>query len=180
MVCSQRNCYSNCEIDRTANIALDLKGGSQGLCDKCSHNLRDHHRCRSKWVDTHKDMQKKWETARGEKRKMAILDTAREELHELDKIIKGCISVLALLVRRYSRLALSGGFLAQVEKTTKLLEGHYIALMGRGVDQHQLRKVEESLGHTKKKLELLKDAKKNARKEIVSIGVSEVKKWLRL
>ena len=189
MVCGQGNCYSTCEINYMANIALDLKGRFRGSCDKCHHSLWNHHRCHAQWeqvVDTQvlidQDVKKKWETAKDEKGKTAVLVTFREKLlYKLDHVINGGIGDLARLVERYSELALSGGFLAQVDKTVKLLEQHYIALRAKSVDEGQLQKVEESLDDMRKKLELLTNAKETARKEVERVGIrSQVKKWFRL
>ena len=130
------------------------------------------------------DVKKKWETAKDEKGKMAVLVTFREKvLQELNHGINGSIGDLAQLVERYSYSTLSGGFLAQLDKTVTLLEQHHTALKGKCVDQDQIHKVEESLDHTRMKLELLINAKESARKEnkSKSVGIkSKVKEWLRL
>jgi len=190
IVCGEPNCYSNCEIDYTANIALNLEGRFRGSCGKCNHSLWVHHRCQAKWgqvIDTQVlidqlDVKKEWETAKDEKAKTAVLITFRERvLHKLDQIINGGIGDLAQLVERYSRLAISRGFSAQVDKAIKLLEHRYLALKGNGVDQDQLQKVGESLDHMRRKLELLNKAKENARKEIKRVGIrSQVMTWFRL
>jgi len=102
-------------------------------------------------------------------------------LHKLDQVINGGIGDLAQLVERYSRLALSGGFSARVDKAVKLLEQHYMVLKKHRVDQDQLQRVEVSLDLMRKKLELLNNAKENVRKEIKSVGMrSEAKEWFRL
>jgi len=187
MVCGVDKCYSNCEIDYKANIALDLKGRFRGSCHKCNHSLWNHHRCQAKWeqvTDTQvlvdHGVKKKWETAKDEKGKTAVLVAFRERLlHKLDQVINRGIDDLAQLVERYSGLALSGGFSTQVDKTVGLLEHRYLALMGGDVNRDQLQKVDESLGLMKKKLKLLNNAEENARKETVGIR-SQVKKWFRL
>ena len=174
LVCGLRSCYSNCDIDYTADTVLDLKGRFRGSCNKCNHSLLDHHRCQAKWeqvIDTQvmidQDVKKKWEIAKDEKAKTAVLVTFRERvLHKLDQVMNSCIGDLVQLTERHSRLALSGDFSAQVDKTIKLLEHHYLALKGNGVDQDQLQKVDESLDLMKKKLELLN----TAQEKIGSVG----------
>ena len=85
------------------------------------------------------DVKKKWETAKDEKGKMAVLVTFSEKvLQEFDHVINGSIGDLAQLVERYSYSTLSGGFLAQLDKTVKLLEQHHTALKGKCVDQDQI------------------------------------------
>ena len=171
VVCRQGNCYSNCETDYTANIALDLEGRFRGSCKKCTHSLWNHHRCRAEWeqvddmqVLIDQDVTTEWEAAKDEEGKTAVLVTFRgRALHKLDQVINDGIGDLAQLVERYSKLALSGGFSAQVDRTVKLLEHHYLALKGNGVDQDQLQKVDGSLGLMRKKLEVLNNAKENAR-----------------
>lgn len=189
LVCGQGNCYSNCEINYTANIALDLKGRFRGLCDKCDHSLWDHHRCDAKWEQVNdtqvlidQEVKKKWEKAKDEKAKTAVLGTFREKvLHTLNQVIDDGICDLARLVEQYSALALSGGFSAQVDNTVKLLEQHYITLKAKSVDEGQRQKVEESLECMRKKQELLNNAKVIARKEVERVGIkSQVKKWFRL
>ena len=185
MICGQSNCYSNCEIDYAVNGALDLKGRFRGSCEKCEHRLWNHHRCHSKWeqvIDTQvlgdQDMEQKWERAKDEEGKTVVLPTFREKvLHQLDQVI---IDDLAQLVEQYSGLSLSGGFSAQLDEKVRLLEHRYLVLKGNGADQVQIQTVDESLDLMKKKLELLNNAKENARKQTQSVGIrSQFKKWFR-
>ena len=176
MICGQTNCYSNCEIDYKSNVPLDLKDHFEGLCNRCKHSLWDHHRCHSTWTqvtDTQvlidQNVKRKWAAAKDGKGKMAVLDAVRERvLRGLDQIIDGATSDLARLVERYTLLALSGIFLAQVASVVRLLEQKYIALYMKGVGPDQLQKVKESLEHMKRKLEIL--TKENARRDRVEIA----------
>jgi len=184
MICGQTNCYSNCDIDYKLNIPLDLKGRFSGSCDRCNHSLWDHHRCCAKWeqvIDTRvlidQKVKRKWVAAKNGKRKMAVLITFREKvLRDLNQIINGATNDLAQQVERYTLLALSGSFSAQVGNAVRLLEQHYMALEKKGVGADQLQKVKESLDHMTRKLELLNNAKENAWKERVGIA-SQVKKF---
>jgi hypothetical protein len=187
MICGQTGCYSNCDIDYKANIPLDLKGRFRGSCNKCNHNLWDHHRCHAKWgqvIDTQvlidQNVKKKWGAAKDGKGKIAVLIAFREKaLRNLNQIINGATGDLAEQVERYTRLSLSGSFSAQVGSAVRLLEQHCTALENKGVDPDQLQKVKESLDHMKKKLDLLISAKEKARKERVGIA-SQFKKFFGL
>ena len=187
MICGQTNCYSNCEIDYKSNIPLDLKGRFEGLCNKCNHSLWDHHRCRSTWVQAidmqvliDQNVKRQWAAAKDAKGKMAVLNALRERvLHDFDQIINSATSDLARHVERYDRLALSGNFSAQVDSVARLLEQNYTTLETKGVGPDQLQKVKESVEHMKRKLELLNNAKENARKDRVGIA-SQFKKFFGL
>ena len=187
MICGQTTCYSNCEIDYKSNIPLDLKGRFKGLCNKCHHSLWDHHRCRSKWgqvpdrqVLIDQDVKRKWEAAKDEKGKTAVLSTFRDKVQRnLNQVINGATNDLAKHVERYTRLSLSGNFSAQVGSVVKLLEQNYATLETKGVGIDQLQKVKESLDHMKRKLELLNSAKQNAQKDRVGIA-SQVRKFFGL
>ena len=176
MICGWTNCYSNCEIDYTSNVTLDLEGRFKGSCNKCKHSLWDHHRCHSTWtqvIDTQvlidQNVQRKWAAAKDGKGKMAVLSAFRERvLRDLDQIINGATSDLAQHVERYTLLSLSGNFSAQVTSVVRLLEQKYIALYMKGVGPDQLQKVKESSEHMKRKLEILTE--ENARKDHVEIA----------
>lgn len=178
MICGQAKCYSNCETDYKSNIPLDLKGRFKGKCNKCKHSLWDHHRCQSTWeqiIDTQvlidQDVKRKWVAARDGKGKLAVLNARRDRvLRDLNQIINGATDDLAQHVERYTRLSLSGNFSAQVSSVVRLLEQNYTALETKGVDPDQLQKVNESVEHMKRKLELLNDAKDYVRKDRVGIA----------
>ena len=76
----------------------------------------------------------------------------------LERDINSAINTLAQLVERYARLSLSGSFAAQVSSTVRLPEQ---ALEGKRVGPDQLQKVNKSLEHMKRKLELLNNARGN-------------------
>ena len=183
MICGQTNCYSNCEIDYKSNVPLDLKDHFEGLCNRCKHSLWGHHRCHSTWTqvtDTQvlidQNVKRKWAAAKNGKRKMAVINAFRVRvLRDLDQIINSATSDLARHVERYTLLALSGNFSAQVDSAVRLLEKNYRTLEMKGVDYDQLQKVKESLEHMKRKRQLLNTAKENARKDRVGIA-SQLKK----
>ena len=109
---------------------------------------------------------KEWEAAKDGTERTAILNTVREKvLRELNQIIDVAANDLAQLVERYSRLSLSGSFVAQVNSAVRLLKQHYIALEKKGVDQDQLQRVKVSLDQMKRKLEFLNNAKATTRKD---------------
>ena len=187
MICGQTNCYSNCEIDYRSNVPLDLKGRFKGSCNKCKHSLWDHHRCHSMWgqvIDTQvlidQNVKRKWAAAKDGKGKMAVLNAFRERvLRDLNQVIDSATSDLARHVERYTLLALSGNFSAQVDSVVRLLEQNYTTLETKGVGPDQLQKVKESVEHMKRKQELLKNAKENTRKDRVGIA-SQFKKFFGL
>ena len=177
MICGEIDCYSNCNIDYDSNIPLDLKGFFGGSCEKCKHSLWNHHRCRTTWVQvTNTEVSvdqtmKEWHAAKDGTGRTAIVDTVREKvLRELDRIINSATTDLAQSVERYSRLSLSGSFVAQVNSAVRLLAQHYVALEKKGVAHDQLQRVKASLDHMRKKLVLLNNAKENNQKDQVAIG----------
>ena len=177
MICGEIDCYSNCDMDCESNIPLDLSGFFGGLCEKCNHNLWNHHRCRATWEQVHTTQvsvdqtMKDWEAAKDGTERAAILTTVQEKvLRELNQIINSATTDLAQLMERYSRLSLSGSFMAQVSSAVRLLKQHYIIMERKGVDQDQLQRVKVSLGHMERKLELLYSAKENTRKERMTIA----------
>jgi len=177
MICGQSDCYSNCHIDYTSNIPHDLNGFFEDSCDKCKHNLWNHHRCHAIWekvtstqASVDQDM-KEWDSANDGTKKTAILLAMREKvLHDLDQITNGATNDLARQVERYSRLSLSGRFTSQVDSAVRLLEQNYIGLEQKGVSQDHLQRVKGSLDSMKRKLGILNMAKENARKERVEVG----------
>ena len=180
LVCGYANCYSNCDIDHKPNIALDLNGRVQGSCDKCEHDLWDHHRCLAIWGHVNDTqvlidgtVKEDWVSAKDRTEKVAVLVKLRDKvLGDLNQVIDDAIGELAHLVERYARLALSGGFSGQVGKAVRLLEYNYTVLEAKGVGQDQLQKVADSLGRMKRRERLLNTAKENASKESTGISSS--------
>jgi len=108
---------------------------------------------------------KKWEEAKDETERTAILVAVRKKvLHDLDQILNGATSDLAQQMERYTVLSLLGSFSEQVRSTVRLLEQNYRGLEGKYVGQDRLERVKECLGGMKRKLELLNDLKRG-RKE---------------
>ena len=172
MICGQANCYSNCHIDYKSNIPHDLNRSIEDLCDKCNHNLWDHHRCLAKWDQVRNTQapvdqeMKKWETAKDGTKKTAILVTVSEKvLHDLDQIISGATNDLEQWVGQYTRLRLSGRLSAQVDSAVKLLEQKYIVLEEKGINKDHLQRVQESLRNMKWKLELVNASKEHTKGE---------------
>ena len=165
MLCGQMNCYSNCHIDYKTSIPLDLRGFFGGSCHMCNHSLWNHHCCHAKWEQANdtrvlvdQNMKMQWEAAKDDKEKIAAIVAASEKvLCDLYQVINYAINDLAQLVGRYSRLSSLGSFAEQVNGTARLLEQNYLALRRKGVGPDQLRRVNESLDHMKRKLALLED-----------------------
>ena len=164
ILCRQMNCHSNCHINYKTNIRLGLRGVFGGSCRKCNHNLWNHHRCYATWekandtqVLVDRNMKEQWEEAKDVKENTAaIVAASKEMVSDLDQAINNAINSLAQLVERYARLSLSGSFAAPVSSTVRLL-----ALEGKGVGPDQLQRVNESLDHMKRKLELLNNMRGN-------------------
>jgi hypothetical protein len=177
MICGQANCHSNCYNDYKSNIQYNLNGPFDNLCDKCNHNLWNHHHCRAKWeqvMNTQSSVDqgmKEWEAAKDEMEKTAILVAVREKvLHDFDQMINQATSDLAQHVERYTPLSLSGSFSEQVGRALRLLEQNYIGLEKKGIGQDHLQRVKKSLRTMRRKLELLNASEEHARKERVEIG----------
>ena len=109
---------------------------------------------------------KKWEKAKDEMEKTAILVAVRKEvLHDLDHILNCATNELAQQVERYTALSLLGSLSAQVGSAVRFLEQTYNGLKEKGVGEYHLEKVNESLGAMKRKLELLNFLNMPGRKE---------------
>ena len=109
---------------------------------------------------------KKWEMVKNGTEKTAILVAVREKVfHELDQVINGATNDLERQLERYMHLSLSGSLSAQVGSAVKLLEENYIALEERGVSQDHLQRVKRSLGHMKRKLQLLNASRSTDERE---------------
>ena len=108
---------------------------------------------------------KKWEKAKDETEKRAILVAVRKKvLHDLNQITNGATNDLANQVERYTVLSLLGSPSAQVGSAVSFLEHTYSGLEEKGVSHDHLGRVKESLGNMKRKLELLNFLKRG-RKE---------------
>jgi hypothetical protein len=181
IICGEANCHSNCYIDYMSNITHELNGPFDSLCDKCNHNLWNHHRCRAKWeevMNTQSSVDqgmKEWEAAKDGMEKTAILVAVREKvLHDLDQIIKGAMNDLAQQVEISTRISLLGSCSAQMGSAVCLLEQNYTGLEKKGVSQDRLQRLRESLRSMKRKLELLNTIKEDVRKDRVEIGQPRV------
>ena len=96
------------------------------------------------------DMKWSWDEAKRGKETTAALIAINEILFHDANLVTSCISDLVQLAGQYARLSLAGSYSAQVRSTVSFLER--MRRMVRFVDQG---KVNETLGHMKKKLELL-------------------------
>jgi DNA repair ATPase RecN len=113
-------------------------------------------------VLVYEDVKKKWDKAQdGKETTMTLIAINEMVLHELNQAIDCAMGDLVQLVERYDRLSLVVGCSAQVRSVIKALEDMKVRTIGK----EKLEKAEESLGHMKRKLELLnkvEDAKKGA------------------
>jgi len=187
MVCGQANCYSNCDIDYESNNPLDLNGRFRSSCDKCNHDVWNHHRCRVIWwpvidrqVLIDDNVKQKWESAKDGKEKVAVLIKLHANvLGAIIQVFNNATSELAPLLERYARLSLAGGLSVQKDNTVKLLKQRYAALERKYVDQDQIQKANVRLGQVKRKLELL-NIVEDERKESTGTLSSKIKKWYQL
>jgi len=75
-------------------------------------------------------MKKKWEMVKDKKaRKVVLTKMHRQVLHDLNQVIIGATGNLDQLVKRYTRLPLSGSFTTQVASAVRLLEQKCKALI---------------------------------------------------
>ena len=103
------------------------------------------------------DMKKKWDEAK--ETTMTLIAVNEMVQHELSQAINCAMGDLVQLVERYDRLSLAGSCSAEVRNIVRLLE----ALEKMDLEEDELEKVKKSLGHLKRKLDLLtkvEDAKK--------------------
>jgi homoserine acetyltransferase len=97
-------------------------------------------------------MRKKWDKAkRGKDTTAALIAINEMLLHDVNRAIRGD---LVELVEQYARLSLVGSCSAQVRSAISYLELQCRSLEAKGY-QVLLERVNERLGHMKRKLELL-------------------------
>jgi hypothetical protein len=112
------------------------------------------------------DMKKKWDEAKGGKETTAALIAIHEILlHDANQIIRCIMGDLVQLVEQYARLSLAGSCSAQVSSAVGFLE-RVKGMEGMGFGQVKLKKVTESLGYMKKKLEFLNKLEEDAQKGV--------------
>jgi hypothetical protein len=101
-----------------------------------------------------------WDRAKDRKEMTTTLIAVNEMvLHELNKAIDCAMGNLGRLVERYDRLSLVVSYSAQVRSAIKVLED----MKERTIDKDKPEKATESLGHMKRKLELLNKVEEDAK-----------------
>ncbi|KAG8809632.1 hypothetical protein FRC17_003355 [Serendipita sp. 399] len=179
ILCTQTACYTKCH----ENCSLGFSMKSEDLtncvsmenrtCRVCKHSLDDHRHFRYKWaeeVDTQvsvdEDMKRNWENAKDTKeRSEALIRGTKKILDQYNRSIDRGTKDLAQLADDYAKLSLSGSFGSQLEKAIALLQQKYESMENQGVSEDQLQTVKTSIDTLMKKLQLLKDAKLQERKE---------------
>ena len=100
------------------------------------------------------DMKRKWDKAKDRKERTAALIVVNEmALHILNQVSNCATGDLVQLVKQYADLSLVGSCSAWAESVIKYLEFTLNTTMSWDIGQREI--VEESLGHMKRKLELL-------------------------
>jgi len=113
------------------------------------------------------DMKKKWDKAKDGKERTAVLVAVNElVLHDINQIINCAMGDLVQLVGQYARLSLAGSCSAQVRSAVRLLRQRYMAMDNKATAQDKLEKAKESLGHMKRRLELLSKVEEDAQKGV--------------
>ena len=95
------------------------------------------------------DMRKEWDEAK--ETTMTLISVNEMLQHELGQAINCAMGDLVQLVEQYDRLSLAGSCSAEVRSIVSLLE----ALEKMDLEEDELETVKKSLGHLKRKLELL-------------------------
>jgi hypothetical protein len=157
MICDQSGCYSNCRSDYKTDIPPDLKGFFGRQCDRCNHSLSHHYLSNSKWeqvldkqVLVNQDMKRRWEAAKDEKEKAAVLLAASNKvLNDLNQVVSRATTQLAQVAQRYGRLSLLGSVSDEVGSAVRLLEQHHKNLERNRISEYQLQKVKASLDYMK-------------------------------
>ena len=110
------------------------------------------------------DMKKKWDKAKDGKEMSTTLIAINDMvLHELNQAINCAMGDLMQLMERYDGLSLAGSCSAEVRGVVRLLE----ALEKMDIRKDELEKVKESLGHMKRRLELLSIVEDEAKKGVL-------------
>ena len=100
------------------------------------------------------DMKRKWDKAKdGKERTAALIAVNEMALHILNQVSNCATGDLVQLVKQYADLSLVGSCSAWAESVIKYLEFTLNTTMSWDIGQREI--VEESLGHMKRKLELL-------------------------
>ena len=109
------------------------------------------------------DMKKNWGEAKDRKETTATSIAVNEMvLHRLTLVTRNLVQ----LVAQYADLSLAGSCSARVRSAVRFLEQKYTTMKAGGVGQDELQKVKESLGHMKRKLEVLEKVEEDAQKGV--------------
>jgi len=108
------------------------------------------------------DMKKNWDEAkRGKETTAALIAINEFLLHDTKQVISCHMGDLVQLVGQYARLSLAGSYSAQLRSRVSFLEA--LKAMAYSIDQE---KVNETLGHMKRKLEVLNKVEEDAQKGV--------------
>ena len=100
------------------------------------------------------DMKRKWDKAKdGKERTAALIAVNEMALYILNQVSNCATGDLVQLVKQYADLSLVGSCSAWAESVIKYLEFTLNTTMSWDIGQREI--VEESLGHMKRKLEVL-------------------------
>src|SRR5258706_4074866 len=171
-LCSTPDCYTTCSVDDNIVSALLLLTVQPLLCAQCYHSHWSHFHSHSKWVQkqgpqetVEDEMKKAWEAANDEKEKNAALAAgSKRTLDDLNSTIGEDMNKLQRLSKEYAGLSLSGSFSGPLEKAITLLEMHCKSMEEQEVSRDQLDKMRASVETMKRRLDLLKEAKKKRTK----------------
>ena len=166
-LCNAPECHSNCHSFR---LFTPVSRFLRSRCATCNHSHHSHSRTRHVWAqenDTQASMDEGWEAAKAEKEETELLlATYESALKDLNDAMDRTLDDLARLAEGFASLSLSGPFSAHVEKAIRLLEHRYEDMEQKGFSKEQLDKMQDSLGLTKRKLELVTQAEEKALKEM--------------
>ena len=118
------------------------------------------------------DMKSKWEAAKDEKEKTAALvATSERTLDVLTHTIDEGMNELVRSADEYAALSLSGCFSGPLEKAIRLLEARCESMEEQGVSRDHLEKIRASLEDMKRRLDVLKTAKRKGMVTKASVAV---------
>ena len=111
------------------------------------------------------DMKKKWDEAKDGKERTAALIVINEMvLHVLKQVGNCATGDLVQLVEQYADLSLVGSCSVRMRSTVRFLEAMEKEFNDNDKDKGELETIKESLGHMKRKLQLLNKIEEDIRK----------------
>ncbi|GJE92647.1 hypothetical protein PsYK624_088020 [Phanerochaete sordida] len=177
------NCHEGCGLDfalKDSELADCSSMQPTGtVCNVCHHPRQNHKHFNVKWdTETQKQKQPNPEAVQ----RLKDARTAKDAQQQAREIAQGFIDEyardietytdeIARLAEEYSKLALSGSFAGQVEKSVQLLDYNLEKMKSNGTPSETIAQVQSCRNSMQAKLDLLKKARADERKQRVTNGV---------